>query len=441
MTAPRIIVFATFDSPRLRYALEVCLTRVLGCSYQLVRRADEFEQAEGIRINYSKQKFNGSLIWIPEEGLLRESRHLRKNEPSGSGKGPQWTCFEVTGNSTDFSFDLLSASFYFLSRYEEYIIPERDHHQRFSGSNSLAHRAGCLDYPMVELWCNILRRKLEICFPEQPTPRRAYAFTPTYDIDIPWAYRNKGTRTALSWGRTLFHEGPVALQKAVSVWMGNVPDPYDCFAQLKEVHQRLKIPPKFFFPTGTYSRYDKNPPFRNKAYRRLIRKLAEWSEVGLHPSYYSSDQQGLLKQELERLASILEQPVHRSRQHYLRFQLPDTFRQLEVHGIRQEYSMGFADIPGFRAGISIAFPWYNLREERISDLELVPFMAMDVSLQQYQQLSASDAFAWLEARTNYLKSIGGTSCTLWHNTSLSDEGIWRGWKQAYYNFLETASVN
>jgi hypothetical protein len=441
MALPHITVFAEFDSPRLRYTLSLCLEQLLGCTFHLVLQQDEFEKAPEPRIAYSNTKPNHlSILWIPEEGLLREIRKIRTQEPATGQDEMGWYCFNSPMQQADFNFDLFSAVFYFASRYEEYVLPERDAHGRFPAKASLAYRNGCLERPVAEEWITRLRTELRKRFPDQEFPLPAYRFTPSYDIDIPWAYRHRSWwRTGLSWTRILLREGAGELGRALQIWAGKKADPYDCFEWLEAQHLKTGAAPVYFFPMGDYSRFDKNPHHRNQAYRNLIRELASKHSIGLHPSYRSSEQVDCLRTEYRRLSDILGTDVQHSRQHYLRFRVPETFQQLEALGVRQEYSMGFADAPGYRAGLSVPFVWYDVAREQVGHMEIVPFLAMDVSLKRYQQMEPDQALNWLKHQVDYLKQHGGHCCTIWHNNSLSEQEGWEGWRELYQQFLEHAS--
>ncbi|PSR13118.1 MAG: hypothetical protein C7N36_09235, partial [Bacteroidetes bacterium] len=146
-----------------------------------------------------------------------------------------------------------------------------------------------------------------------------------------------------------------------------------------------------------------NPPYDNNAYQQLIRSTTTWSDSGIHPSYRSFGNLARLRTEQQRLATILDQPVSHSRQHFLRLQLPQTYQQLLAAGIRHDYTMGYAEVPGYRAGTTEPFRWYDLNREQTTDLWVHPFVAMDVTLQNYQGLSASAAADYLQELQTYCR--------------------------------------
>ena len=95
--------------------------------------------------------------------------------------------------------------------------------------------------------------------------------------------------------------------------------------------------------------------------------------------------------------------------------------------------MGYADEIGFRASIALSFRWYDLENETVTDLQIFPFQAMDVTLKEYLNLSPDDAFLALNKLKNATQDVDGQLITLWHNSSFGDD--WKGWKEMYENFL------
>lgn len=172
---------------------------------------------------------------------------------------------------------------------------------------------------------------------------------------------------------------------------------------------------------------------------RLIRDISARFPVGIHPSYYSNDQPGRLEAEVQWLSGICGRPVTISRQHFLRLRIPDTYRRLLAAGIRADYTLGYADDIGFRAGTARAFPWFDLEREQTTVLELHPFQVMDATLKHYLGLSpaaASDRIAVLIERT---RRFGGVFRPLWHNSSFAKNHGWNGWTSVYEDMLRAGA--
>src|SRR5205814_2896242 len=108
---------------------------------------------------------------------------------------------------------------------------------------------------------------------------------------------------------------------------------------------------------------DKNTPVESKKLQSLIKNLGDYAEVGIHPSYGSNSKEGQLKKEIDRLSKILHKDVHKGRQHFLKLSLPETYRNLIELDITEDYTMGYAFQPGFRASICMPFNFYDLDNE------------------------------------------------------------------------------
>ena len=191
---------------------------------------------------------------------------------------------------------------------------------------------------------------------------------------------------------------------------------------------------------GDYGEFDKNIDWQNSRLQNLIRKIAKKHPVGIHPSYQSNTDYAILKSEIKRLQHIVstpnpQPPSQFSRQHYLKLSFPETYQRLIKAGITDDFSMGYADNIGFRAGIATPFYWYDLENEQVTHLRIHPFVIMEVTLQQYLKLTPDEAFERVKPLINATKAVGGTFTTLWHNSTLSDVGEWKGWRGLYEKIL------
>jgi hypothetical protein len=160
--------------------------------------------------------------------------------------------------------------------------------------------------------------------------------------------------------------------------------------------------------------------------------------MGIHPSYYTVENPDLLKTEIENLEKVLNVDIHRSRQHFLRLVLPDTYQNLIENDIEDDFTMGYAALPGFRAGICDTYNFYNLDLETETKLRIHPFAVMDGTLNDYLKLSPDGAIKKIEQLMNEVKKVNGTFISLWHNEALSDEKRWKGWRKVYESMLESA---
>ena len=332
---------------------------------------------------------------------------------------------------TDEGPDLLACIFFALSRYEEYGDVARDVHGRYPATASHAYRHGYLQRPIVREWTAALGRQLRTWFPALPPPqRRPFTFQPTYDVDIAWAYRHRGWRGLASGIKdALTGHLPRAVQRLRATASS---DPFFTFDALIALHRQHALTPRWFWLVSDGKRREDPNPFPLPVTQiKLIQSLAKHSDYGLHPSYLSYNSSKIIEGERDRLQTVLQVDVTHSRQHFLRFQLPVTYRLLLDAGLTHDHSMGYADAVGWRAGTNLPFPWYDLEREQATTLTVHPFAAMDVTLKQYLHLTGGDAGAMIMELAHTTLPFGGPFTLLWHNSSFADVYGWAGWWQHY----------
>ncbi|MEM8910000.1 MAG: polysaccharide deacetylase family protein, partial [Bacteroidota bacterium] len=382
-----LLLYTEIVSPRLQYICTFVFKRVLGWEVTLLTQKEEVEKANQLYINYSNQPLPNALLWIPVCPLLAEQSIAQPTIHVFEDRG--LPCFfEVEATAADLPFDFLAMSFYLLSRYEEYLPFSADQFGRFSAYQSIAYQHHFLRRPLIDLW---IEQLWKIAHERCPSLRRKplhYSFLPTYDIDHAWAFLHKGPwRTFGAYGRDLL-KGRFNWIKARlhSQWQNEM-DPYDCFEFLDTLHREFELRPLYFFLLGDYAAYDKNIDYRVPAFRQLIQKIARQYKVGIHPSFQSNEMPLRVQLEQQRLTDITGQTIGRSRQHFLRLHWPQTYRGLLQIGIQADYSMGYAAELGFRASTSHDFLWFDLMTNETTELRVVPFQVMDVSLKQYLNYS------------------------------------------------------
>ena len=128
----------------------------------------------------------------------------------------------------------------------------------------------------------------------------------------------------------------------------------------------------------------------------------------------------------------------KSRQHFLKLQLPYTYRNLINLDITDDYTMGFAAQPGFRASICTPFHFYDLDMDSETKLKVHPFTLMEGTLKDYMGISAVQAMEYITPLITEVKAVNGTFISLWHNESLGDEGRWKGWSTVYEEMIKEA---
>lgn len=423
-----MILYTSQTTSRLKYIVDFVFREVLGVEYEVTCSVQEFESSGLFKINYSDEIINASQLMIVPAGLLFEtSIHEQKIEVS------QWhnlPCFFKTSNE-ELPFDLLSASFYLLTRYEEYLPYQPDLYQRFPSDESLAFKHNFLSIPLIDLWCKELKQL--ICSKNNSIHfnDRSMIFIPTYDIDIAYSYLGKGwKRTIGGCIRDLIHGKITAIKERIRVLSQQQKDPFDSFEYLDELHSNYLLKPVYFFLLSSGGRLDKNLSPDHPLMKKLLQRINQKYSTGIHPSYQSHDDVSILKDEIKLMNTS------RSRQHYIRFQLPDTFRHLIALGINEDYSMGYGSVNGFRASTSFAHQWFDLQKNEITSLKLFPFCFMECNSYFEQKMNADEAYDEMIHYADVVRSVGGNLITIWHNFSLGSDTMWNGWKEKYEKLIK-----
>ncbi len=441
-----LYIYTNHITQRIQYIANT----LFGKEVSIINDRDFFLQYSGIKINYSADAFDANAIWIQPSGLLHETGIQQQNI----------ACFEwndVTAffkTEGDIPFDLLAASFYLITRYEEYLPHQLDEYGRYAHTNSLAYKENFLQQPLVNFWLKELGKQLESKrqkargnidnspFATHHSPftihHSPFTFIPTYDIDIAYSYLHQPLwKNVLGFYRDLLKGDFDKVLERANVYSGRNKDPFDEFDWLDALHQKYKLQPIYFFLTIIKRGiYDKNILASSKALQQLYKSISLKYRTGLHPSWQSGTDEWLLQQEQNVLREMIEQPVTISRNHYLRFTVPHTYRRLIAAGITDDYSMAYGSINGFRASFTLPHQWYDLEKEAVTNLTIHPFCFMEASSFFEQKYSAQQAADEIQYYHDVVKSVNGEFISLFHNHFLTQQPQWLPWRKMYEDFLQ-----
>ncbi|MBL7702317.1 MAG: polysaccharide deacetylase family protein [Ferruginibacter sp.] len=436
-----LLIYSHTSSARLQYICSFIFEEQMGIEYKLTIDSEAFKNYAGVKINYSDARITADEFYIQNHSLLFES-DIREQVINCFIANGHKAFFKTSGS--DFPFDTFAASFYLLSRYEEYLPHKKDTYDRYAHENSLAYKEGFLHFPLINLWMIDFAEKLKEKSPAgslhsmtnfQPHPERSrratFSFKPTYDIDIAYSYKHKGLlRNAGGFLRS------PSLER-MKVLAGSQEDPFDCYDWLNNLHKKYNLTPVYFFLVAEKNgEFDKNILPHKDVMWQLVKKHASLYEVGIHPSWQSNEGLFVLKKELEWLAEMSGiKHVTVSRQHYIKLALPQTYRTLIEAGIMDDDSMGYGSINGFRASVASSFYWYDLEKETKTTLRIHPFCFMDANCYYEQKQNAEQAFEELMHYYTVCKNVNGTFVTIFHNHFLGTAKEFEGWSEMYERFI------
>ncbi len=432
-----ILIYSPVKTSRIRYVFRLVFDDILKIPFRLTSHKKEFRASELPKFIYDKEAFTDSLFF-KASGLLNTKGVETVDLDPFDFDGIK-VFFPVYGENTALPFDVFSAIFYLVSRYEEYQPFVKDKHGRFTAHASKSTKLHILNKPVVNIWAAKIRELLKEKYPGLVFPRRKYKFIPTYDVDSAFSYRQKGLVRTIGGYALAFRDLRLRdVAQRTRVLTGREKDPFDTFDLQIAYQKKYNLKPIYFFLFAHYSQYDKNINTRNSKFRFLVKSIGDYASVGIHLSYNTNEHPELIPIEIKNLKSVLNKDINCNRQHFLRLVLPTTYRNLIDNDILHDYTMGYAALTGFRAGICTSYNFYDLDLEIETKLRIHPFAVMDGTLNDYMSLSPDDAIEHIKQLVDEVRKVDGTFITLWHNESLSDQQRWKGWRRVYEELLEYA---
>lgn len=432
----QLLIYSPTVTPRIKYIFNFIFREVLVCDFEFTSIAADFIHSNYPKISYANLPLGDELFFNSTSLLTNHT--IEPVEIIETFFGDQRVPFAVENSALP--FDIFAASFYFLSRYEEYLPFEADEHNRFPAEKSLQHKLDILKTPVVDGWALILKNILLKKYPSLTFGKRKFTFIPTIDVDRAYHFRSRGLlKNTTRILKAVANLNAERIVNIIKTGLGQA-DPFDTYEYLAEIHQKYELKPLFFFLLARqgHEEFDQNIHPEDEAFKELISNVAQKAQIGIHTSYASNTETKKISEEIKTLEQIINKKVDSSRQHFLKIHLPRTYLKLIKAGINHDYSMGYASQVGFRAGTCTSFFWYDLQLEKQSHLKIHPFAVMDVTLQQYLKLNPTQAIQKIEELMASVKLVDGTFSSLWHNESLSETGKWKGWKAVYEEMLKNS---
>lgn len=428
-----LLVYTHKITPRLKYTFKQVCTRILGIPVTFTITVEEFIAHDSLKMSYSRQAL-GSEFFVRshdimfEQGLSDNDIHVHDWDET--------KCFFHNGDKSSIPFDIFAASFYLLSRYEEYLPHVKDEYGRFMAKDSLAFKHDFLHQPVVDIWAYKFKKALQEKFPDYQFSDRQYKVTPIIDVPMAYYFRLKGLMRTI--GGTLsdiFRFKPKQLYQRYLVLLRFKKDPYNTFNWITNMQKHTKGKFLVFFLIGDYTTYDKNININKKRFVSLIKSVADYCRVGLKASYFALENFDILKNEKQNMESIINTSLEVSRNSFSKLNLPNAYRNLIELEIKEDYTMGYINHIGFRAGTCTPYLFYDIDYEIQTPLLINSFHLMDYALLKHA--SMLDKKETLEKMIKEIKKVNGTFTPVFHNYSFSDDERWVGFKELFALILSS----
>ena len=152
-----VTVYSATTTTRLTFVLDWLLEERMRLTYNITDKEEEAANAP-FGLAYGKKIYG--VASIPDCGLMEHSPVMPLKIPVGEWGGVPLLFYKADTGCT-LPFDIFSAIFYLLSRYEEYLPYTPDKHNRYPPEESILYKKGWLQRPLIDEWVAAFRLLME----------------------------------------------------------------------------------------------------------------------------------------------------------------------------------------------------------------------------------------------------------------------------------------
>lgn len=418
-----ILIYVPKITSRINYTFRQLCKRILGFEISFTTKIETFIAYKGVKFSYANQRL-GNEIFIQAHGLLSE-QGVNDVDITVS-KWNDTPYFFKTSVQSDIPYDIFAASFFLLSRYEEYLPHVKDEVGEFPASASLAYQNDFLHLPIIDIWLSKFNSVLSEKFETVPVIEDKSGFNLIIAVERAFKYRKIGISRSIGgfFADIIQFKIRDLYSRAKTLFKPDL-DPFDVYDELIDLKNELNINMLFMFQLGDYSIHTKNINHRKRLYKKLIKSMGDYCEIGLLASHEGIEDIDVLNKEIRRFENIsnleLESILIKDR----KLNFPEFYVSLEKTIIQKDYSMGYAKHIGFRAGTCSPFLFYDLNLEQASPVKIHPYFLSS------QVLSHTDMNQIKHIITK-LKTYNITYNLLFNNSDFTEENK----KKRYFEILK-----
>ena len=410
-----LLVYTQKITPRITYVFKHLCTQILGIPVGFTSKIEEFVAHEGMKLSYGKQSL-ANEVFIQNVDLL-----LEQGISDLEVKVQDWDgvpCFFAVGEASSLPFDIFAASFYLLSRYEEYLPHVKDKEGRFQASESIAFQENFLERPVIDIWAQKFGEVLKDKFTAQHFPKKKFSTQTIVAVTEAFCYKKKGiVRVVLGLLLDLVKFNPKYVLHRLQVMTKIKKDPFDIYSKVIQFLKKYKVPMKFMFQVSDFSTYDRNINHNRLEFQSLVKSVADYAEVGLQPGFYANQNFAVLKEEKKRLEEIIKRPVISAINNHYNLLLPDTYNHMVELDFQKDFSMGYPEALGLRAGTCTPFLFYDLNFEITTPLQCHPYA---INSEAFNTMKESDVEYKILEIKRQISMVGGKLVSVFTNIDFSE---------------------
>jgi hypothetical protein len=337
----------------------------------------------------------------------------------------------VENNQITCGIDIFAGAYFLLARWEEYVNKTRDVHNRFPGDESMLHKFSLLHRPVVNEYVEMLWNFLVFLGFKGERKKRSFELVLTHDID----HLDYPRLPRILIGDVLKRKNPVLAGKHLVNYVKTGNNPYDTFDFLMSSSERMGLKSHFYFMSSDTNKLPDLKFYLNTGrFKKKVNEVRDRGHIiGFHPGYYTFNDQERWSLEKQILEKAVQIKISEGRQHYLRFDIPDTFAIWENNQMQVDSTMGYAENDGFRCGTGDYFHVFNFLERRTLKLKERPLIIMDGTLKKHYSLIES--LTRIRYYIDITKKYNSCLTLLFHNSTFYGEG-WEGYDLLYSESLD-----
>lgn len=415
-----ILIYTHQPTSRVRYIFQHFFKSYTYHSVSFTDTLDTFIAHSGPKMSYTFQPLGNEFFIQAHPFLFQQGLEQIEIEIEYWEDCPAF--FKCTEPS-HLPFDIFAASFYMLSRYEEYLPHIKDKWGRFVGKQSLAGKNNFLEIPVVDIWMERFFSSFNSFFKEIEIKKSNFQFQTVMEVPEAYAYLCKSIlRSAVELFLDFFRFRFSAIFDRFSVLFGFQKDPFEVFDEWIFLHRKLQLSTTLLFLMSNPSEMDRNISIFNTRFKQKIKSISDYVRVSLLASFQSIKNHAEILIEQQRLQQLTHKPTNDIRQHFGVIQFPDSFREFAAKGFQRDFSLHFYDCIGFRAGTITPFYFYDIGQEQKTPLELIPIGIYHKVLSA--QFSIRKARRCLEANIALHKRLGIPFTLLVSNSFMDNRKPW-----------------
>jgi hypothetical protein len=373
-----ILIYVPKITPRINYTFRQVCKRILGFNISFTTKIETFIGFKGVKFSYANQRL-GNEIFIQAHGLLNEQGVNDLEITVSEWEGNPY--FFKTSNQSDIPYDIFAASFFLLTRYEEYLPHVKNSIGDFPAQESLGYQNNFLTKPIINIWMEKFAEVLTNKFEDVNFDNKKTNLKLIVAVERAYKYRKHGiSRTIFGFISDTFRLKFKDLFIRIKTWFNPINDPYDIYNELITIRNKLGFEIFFMFQLGDYSIYTKNMNFRKRIYKKLIKSMGDYCEIGLMPSHEAIMDFDVLKKEIKRFEQIANHELTNIMIKDRGLNFPEFYVSLDKTDIKYDFSMGYHNQIGFRAGTYTPFLFYDLNLEQASPIQFHPYFCSTKAL-------------------------------------------------------------